>query len=64
MADLKQKKLEELQSQMELFAVVRAHHLKLAKDAANDETANIHLEIAALFLQVMDRYHRLMKNYH
>ena len=58
--NLKDEKLESLQTQHDFFKLVRLRHLQWMNQADDSQLEGAHLEIAELLEQITDRYHDLL----
>jgi hypothetical protein len=58
--NVKNEKLESLQTQHEFLNRLRARHLQWMNSATDSETEGMHQEIAGLLEQVSDRYNHLL----
>jgi hypothetical protein len=58
--NLKDEKLESLQTQHEFLNLVRLRHLQWMNVADDSQVEGVHLEIAELLEQITDRYNDLL----
>jgi hypothetical protein len=58
--NLKDEKLESLQTQDEFLHLLRLRHLQWMSQADDSQVEGAHLEIAELLEQIADRYHDLL----
>jgi hypothetical protein len=58
--NLKDEKLESLQTQHDFLKLVRLRHLQWMNLATDSQTEGLHLEIAELLEQITDRYNDLL----
>ena len=58
--NVRDEKIESLQTQHEYLNILRLRHLQWLSSAENAETEQIHSEIAELIEQITDRYKQLL----
>ena len=58
--NLKDEKIESLETQAEYLNILRLRHLQWMSSADNLETEGVHREIAGLIEQITDRYHHVL----
>ena len=58
--NLKDEKLESLQTQYEYLKLLRLRHLQWASSGDDPEIEGVHLEIAGLIERMTDHYHHLL----
>ena len=62
--NLKEEKLESLQTQYEFLNLLRRRHLQWMNTTDDSQVEGVHLEIAELIEQVTDRYKDLLDTMH
>jgi hypothetical protein len=60
--NLKDEKLESLQTQHEFLKLLRLRHLQWMNTTEDSQVEGIHLEIAELIEEISDRYRHLLDN--
>ena len=59
-SNIKDEKLESLQTQYEFLNLLRLRHLQWMNTAGDSQVEGAHLEIAELIEEITDRYHDLL----
>ena len=62
--NLKEEKLESLQTQYEFMNLLRLRHLQWMNSTDDSQVEGVHLEIAELIEQISDRYKDLFERLH
>ena len=58
--NLKDEKIESLQTQHEYLRLLRLRHLQWMNSTGDSQAEGLHLEIAGLIEEITDRYHHLL----
>jgi len=62
--NVKDEKIESLETQAEYLNILRLRHLQWMSSADHPKTESVHKEIAELMEQIADRYHNLLDDLH